>query len=465
MTLFRRAALYLVRRRGKTLTLLAILFVVAVLALSGWAIRGAAQTAQLNVRQALGGTFQGDPINAELGERIAAGVAGIKGYSASISNVLIPETADGSAALELVEGEDGDAALAAAYEGDDFGRTVQFYAVTDSTWDSYFANGYLKPVDGAPVAEDSGEGVLVSRQFAELNGIGVGDSFSLRRATVHAQMMGVDVEDTRTPVRVAGIFEPTSKSTAQLSSWMMDNAIFGTMQTLDHARPGTADEGYERLSFQVDDPGELDRIVGEVEALDAVAGHGYVVSADTSDVDAVTAPLENMDRLVTVLVVASVAVGGVVLFLVLSGRVCDRMHESGVLLSLGLSRGSVVGQYLVEVLVVAAVAFALAAPVSAVAAQGVGAALLGYANASAVSEPAGDVGSIQTNDGVSVLSGDPFAPQFERAHEVTAISVKIGPASAAALYGVGLSVAAVAVLLASVPLHRLEPREIMTKLS
>lgn len=41
--------------------LFALLFTVAVLALTSWSIRGAAQTAQLNVRQALGGTFTVEP--------------------------------------------------------------------------------------------------------------------------------------------------------------------------------------------------------------------------------------------------------------------------------------------------------------------------------------------------------------------------------------------------------------------
>lgn len=489
MSFPQRALLYLARKRGKTIMLFALLFVVAVLALASWSIRGAAQTAQLNVRQALGGTFtlepdssnaanwgstnvgtgsqvtfQGEPLTAELVRAVVEGVEGVRGGSGNVSNVLIPETADGSEALELVEGADGDASLAAAYAGDDFGRTVQFYAVSDSAFDSYFANGYLRLVEGDPVTEDSGDGVLVSRAFAEKNGLALGDAFSVRRATVHAQMAGIDVEDTRTQVRVAGIFEPTAKSQADLASWSMDNAIFGTIGTLDHARTGTAEQGYDRLTFQVDDPAELDRIVAEVAALDAVEGKGYRVFADTSDVDAVSAPLENMDRLVTILAVAAVVVGAVVLYLVLSGRVRDRLHESGVLLSLGFSRASVVGQYLTEVLAVAVLAFALAVPVSGLAARAVGNALLGSSSESV--QTGGGDGGIQTADGVSTVSGDPFAPTFEvDGSEFTDIEVEVGPGSVGALFGVGLAVSAAAVALASLPLRRMEPREILSTLS
>ncbi len=490
MSFLRRALLYLVRKRGKTLALLALLLVVAVLALTSWSIRGAAQTAQLNVRQALGGTFavepdssnaanwgsssvgslgsqitfQGDPLTADFVREVVEGVDGVRGGSGSVSNVLIPETVDGSAALELVEGADGDSSLAAGFAGDDFGRTVQFFAVSDSAFDSYFANGYLRLVDGEPVTEGSGAGVLVSRAFAEKNGLSVGDEFSVRRAAIHAQMAGIDVEDTRTQVRVAGIFEPTAKSQADLASWSMDNAIFGTISTLDHAREGTAEQGYDRVTFQVDDPAELNRIVGEVEGLDALAGKGYRVSADTSDVDAVNAPLENMDRLVTALAAGAVVVGAVVLYLVLSGRVRDRLHESGVLLSLGFLRASVVGQYLCEVLVVAALAFALAVPASGLAARTMGDALLGSASESV--QTGGGEGDISTADGVSTVSGDPFAPTFEvDGASFTDIEVEVAPESVAALYCVGLAVSAAAVLLAAMPLRRMGPREILSTLS
>ena len=148
--------------------------------------------------------------------------------------------------------------------------------------------------------------MLVSREFAEKNGLAVGGAFSVRRATVHAQMAGIDVEDTRTQVSVTGIFELTAKSQADLASWSMDNAIFGTISTLDHARRGLRGRGAAAL------------------------------------------------------------------YLVLSGRVRNRPHESGVPLSLGLTRRSVVGQYLCEVLLVAAVAFALAVPTGSLDARTMG---------------------------------------------------------------------------------------------
>lgn len=85
-----------------------------------------------------------------------------------------------------------------------------------------------------------------------------------------------------------------------------------------------------------------------------------------------TTPSSAPSPRLTTLAAGSVAVGAAALYLVLSGRVRNRLHESGVPLSLGLTRRSVVGQYLCEVLLVAAVAFALAVPTSSLGAHTMG---------------------------------------------------------------------------------------------
>ena len=78
----------------------------------------------------------------------------------------------------------------------------------------------------------------------------------------------------------------------------------------------------------------------------------------------------------------------------------------------------------------------------------------------------GGDGGVSTADGVSTVSGDPFAPTFEvDGASFTDIEVEVGPTSVAALFGVGLAVSAAAVLLASLPLRRMGPREILSTLS
>ncbi len=58
--------------------------------------------------------------------------------------------------------------------------------------------------------------------------------------------------------------------------------------------------------------------------------------------EAVTAPLQNMNRLVSPShPLLAVVVGGIVLYLVLASQVGERMGESGILLSLGFLKGNI----------------------------------------------------------------------------------------------------------------------------
>ena len=68
-------------------------------------------------------------------------------------------------------------------------------------------------------------------------------------------------------------------------------------------------------------------------------------------------PLQNMNRLVSLAHPSGCVVRGIVLYLVLASRVRERMGESGILLSLGFSKGNILAQHLTEALLLAVLAF------------------------------------------------------------------------------------------------------------
>ncbi|WP_087194228.1 FtsX-like permease family protein [Gordonibacter sp. An230] len=496
MSFAKRAVLYVARKRGKTLTLFLILLVIATAALSGIAVRDAAATAQLNVREALGGTFTlrqnmddpskwesremnvggvvagtqqvftGERITNDLGERIMGEVDGIKGFDASWSNAGVPQTLDGEF-LELVSDGEDDLEDAFLQSYGDFGKTVPLTASTDTRFDAYFAKGYLELIEGEPVRHDSGDGVLVSERFAELNGLSVGDAFTLKQSSVYDSDELKDT-DTVTEVRVQGIFREVAESTAGFSGWSASNTVYCTYDTLASVRPTHKDDGFDQITFHVDDPGDLGRIVEDVEA--SCNGSGdFTVSFDNGEVESVTAPLENMDRLVLWLVVGVLVCGAAVLALVLTARVRDRMHESGVLLSLGVPRGLIVGQYLVEAVLVAALAFAASVPLGSVAAQGLGDGLLEYASEQVANggEGSGGGGSVRSDGatGMTVADSSSFGLDFEPNESLTDIQVLVDGRSAVIAFGAGLALVTAAVVCSSVPLLRRSPKEILGTMS
>ncbi|MDR0350286.1 MAG: ABC transporter permease [Coriobacteriales bacterium] len=86
----------------------------------------------------------------------------------------------------------------------------------------------------------------------------------------------------------------------------------------------------------------------------------YTVISAQSQYQQVAAPMEDIQRLMTAALVAAIVAGLIIVSLVVVLFLRDRRREFGIYLSLGTRRGAIVGQVLIEVLVVAAIALALA---------------------------------------------------------------------------------------------------------
>lgn len=492
MGLGKRALLYLTRKRGKTLILFLLLLVIATMALSGLAIKQAAQTAQLNVREALGGSFslkqntsdaskwdtveqgssgskgyfRGEPITKELADRIMGSIEGIKGYNASYqSTVLIKNKGDYLDLVESDSGDDGGMQAMLASSGD-MGKTSTAFGATDTAFDAYFAQGFLKLVDGRHLEHGETGKALISKELADKNGLAVGDTITLQQSETKAKMNGVDPEDTMIEVEIVGLFESTAKASAVMSNWSIDNAVFTSLEVIQHVRPETGGESYERVDFYAEDPAEVDRIVDEVKNLDGIDPSDFTVDVDTGSVDSVIEPLENMDSLMTGLIAVMVVIGAIILYLVLAGRVRERIHESGVLLSLGVSKRAIVAQYLVEIALVAVLAFGASYFTSGLVAQTAAAQLLDYAT-----EQAGDVGGSSAQgptggaDGMMSADSSSMAPKFEQNRDMTKIEVVIDPVALIGVYLIGGVLIVGSVTAAALPVLRLKPKEILTKMS
>ncbi len=487
MSFIHRAFLYVTRKRAKSLLLFLLLLVVGTLVLSGTAIQAATATAQLNVRQALGGVFTlqqntsdpgkwvstdvgsygassyygGAPLTEALADYIQSHVSGIRGYNATYTSYVVPTGSDGKI-LNLVESGSGSGLDSLLTGYGDFNSTVSTYASTNTAYDSFFAGGYLELTEGRHFTAKEPRVAIVSQALADLNHLKPGDRLTLRMSEFKASMLGYDAAKTCVEVEIVGLFQATAKSTASLSNWSMDNAIYTTLDAVRTARPDMGAESYERIQFYANDPGSLERIVKEVQALPELDPTDFTVSVDSSNVDAVTEPLANINRLVSILTLLVLAVGAAVLYLVLSTRIRERVHESGVLLSLGFSKWNITAQYLAEILMIAALALSLCVFTSGFAARAVGSQLLAYT--AGQEEPVSDRPN-NSKDGITLANSGDYGPKFESRSAMTEIVVSIRPGAIAGLYGIGVLIICAAVLMAALPVLRMRPREILSKMS
>ena len=263
MNLFKRACLYSIRKKGKTLTLLAFLLVMATLMLTCLSIQSATETANANIKKALLGYFTINAKTLENGipEDTVSQILDVDGLSGryTLRSYTYATYFDADGNLLEINTE-GAAQVPEGYEN--AGRVV---ANSDSQEDSYFTDGGFEMVEGNPITTETGSQVLIHEKFAQRNGLSVGDTMLLGN---------VEDKDKTIPVTVAGIFTNTEEqdSIGMAPSYdLYDNIVFTDLSTASFLLYGT--EGTTNVQygdFYVNDPDELERMMTDVQELDGV---------------------------------------------------------------------------------------------------------------------------------------------------------------------------------------------------
>ena len=154
-----------------------------------------------------------------------------------------------------------------------------------------------------------------------------------------------------------------------------------------------------------------------------------------------------------------VVVSAIILALILTLWTKTRIHEIGVFLSVGIRKSAIIGQYLIEVLLIAVLAFGLSYFTSNAIAGQIGNHLL---------EQSMQTGPEDDNDVVSVAAsveiGADNLVQKPLPTE-NGIQVSVGLDNLAQLYLIGFAIIIVAVSASSITVMRLKPREILSKMS
>ncbi len=111
--------------------------------------------------------------------------------------------------------------------------------------------------------------------------------------------------------------------------------------------------------FSVDDPADLETIANRVKESSEIDWQAFTIITNNKEYQQAAAQLEKLQSLVTSIIFVTALVSGVIpaLILIMWGR--SRIHETGVFLSLGIGKSKIIGQYLVEALMIAVIAFGL----------------------------------------------------------------------------------------------------------
>lgn len=461
--MIKRAFFYTTRKRGKTLILLLTLFVISTFVLTGLSILAAADQSALSLRQSVGGSvkLELDKDNRQ-NWTYQQGVGGtLVGYTGTPITDADIEKVMSVKGIRSYNGVGDGSVFAMDFSfisgfsfgpGSDYSRLP---SVSNSEYFNYFRRGAFKLVEGRHITPEDDHTVLISTALAKRNGLKLGDTITVQCCYDAGGYPNVSL-------KIVGIYKSTlddggftTTSTDKRNRLIIDHKAMQEIMMHDVIQ---YDNGVE---FFVDDPRDIDKIAAQIQKLD-LDWSCFKLTVDNTAYEAVASSLTAMQRMVTGLIIGILIVSIGILALILNMWIKQRTHETGILLSIGVSKVKIVAQYILETLMIAVIAFGLSYFSSGAIAQGTSNLLFSQV---AETQP---IPEIETpDDGTEYLDITGQYIPYDTSDMVAPDSIEVHVTAEHLLwvYLLGITICTAAVVLASLPVVKMKPKNILSQMS
>ncbi len=301
-----------------------------------------------------------------------------------------------------------------------YGQSVPYTVTLNSELSVNFLNGTYTLEEGRHIRPDDSFAVLISKELEDKNSLSVGDDIT---------MYDLD-SDSENTFEIVGIFSGTEgmSKDAMMADGIPANQGYIDMNSYQKIWNETTLE-LGSLDVYVDSAENVRDVLETIQNLPEIKDKTFTYSTDTENFDLISNPLLSLQTMTDMAVAVIAFTGAALISLLLILWTRGRKKEAGILMAVGRSKAEIVLQFLTENLLAAIPSAAVSLGLAVLLADKVGAYL--------VSQTAGDTAGLS----VTIHAGD-----------------------IAAVYGIGILILILAVLLASFTVIRLKPGEIFSQM-
>ena len=289
---------------------------------------------------------------------------------------------------------------------------------TQSDLLSEFTGRFYQLEQGKHLTERDQNAALIHKTFAEKNRIKPGDKLDIIK------------DGRRVTVTVMGIFSGKGEKPAALQSDMPENHL---ITNLTAAQQLAGSQQLTRATYFAETPHQLKSLLDRVKSLPHVDWQKFSLTDNGAAFAGVLQNIAGMQNMLTIATIGAAAAGLAVLSLVLVFWVRGRLHEIGILLSIGTLKRQIIGQFLAELAIIAAVSSVFALAIGSVASSQISTALTAQTDQSQRVEK-------------TVVQAAPVATYLEA-------------------FAFGYMVVLLSAIAATAPIMRQSPKQILAKLS
>lgn len=477
----KNALLSIKKSIGKSLLLLVIMALIANLVLAGLAIKNATEKSMAQVRSSMGATatlsynMQKLMQNRKKGASMASVMKAMKmstadqlkhlkyvqsyNYSVSVgvnSSSIDPVKVSNSSSSNTQQGTPpgGTSSSGSAQNK----MTETSFSVSGNTTMkkiSSFTNGGYKLISGRLLnsSDDGKNYAVISSALASDNDLKVGSSFKVYSTTSSGKK-------TYVTLKVIGIYKIQSSSASMDN--MSDrqnpyNTIYTplkTAQTLNHSTTTITS-----ATYYLDDPAHTSAFA-KLAKKTSINWNTYALQTSDEAYEASVSSLKNMEKFANIFLVVVIAAGAIILALILILTLRSRFYEFGVFLSLGESKAAIIAQQLVEVGLIAVLAFMLSLGTGKMVANSISSMLTSTSTQTTVSASSSQKGPSGpgAQGGPGRMMQNAMTSPTNKQLDVSVSASVIGE-----LAGISAAICLLSIAVPSIYILRLSPRQILMK--
>ena len=452
MNVFKRSILYITRKKIKSIIMLFILFGISTAVLSGISIKKAANIARQDSNKDMANTFElqanftgnfEGTIPENLIDKVSK-VEGVKNYDAAIQG----------AGLDLENVNYIKPEKNAVQYNDDYKYEKLFSveAHKSSEYDTKFISKSLKLVDGRHIVPTDKGKVLIHKALAEANNLKVGDTIKAKKSDGDFNASTLSKNDY--DLEIVGIFESENDESVGSKLEIPENLIISDINTLK-ALYSYSDGNIQYTNAVFNTSSNVEDVISQVKKI-SEDWSKYTIEKSEDTFLALSKSFDSLDKIINMVLIGAIIAGIIILSLVLAFWIQGRVHETGILLSIGVSKFNIISQYIIELLLISILAFGGSYFSSKVISQNIGNTIVAQASKQAVQD-------VQSGFGGFSLGNDVNSSLATRT--VDEIDVKVDVEELIYVYVIGTVIIILSVMASSVSIIRLKPKEILSKMS
>ena len=236
-----------------------------------------------------------------------------------------------------------------------FKRTVMLTGVNESSKENKFVSGAYKLIEGKHLENQDKNKVLMHKDLAKKNNLKVGDKIKVK-----SNLFDADNEkgaNETVEVEIKGLFDGHNNGVVSAPQELYENTLITDINTAAKVYGNTEDTAaYQDATFFVKGDKNLEKVIKDIGKLD-INWREYNLIKSSSNYPALQQSISGIYSIANKLFAGSLIFAGVVVSLLLFLLINARKKELPVLLSLGISKLTIFGQFLIELIFISIPAF------------------------------------------------------------------------------------------------------------